>query len=94
MSEQAGIFQKDPSETADYYIDWTDALAGDTITGTPTWSTQGGLTQEPSPAPGTTGATTYVWLSGGISGVDYTVECTIETTGGRTFQAHILIQVR
>jgi hypothetical protein len=93
MSELTGTFQKDPEETADYYIEWSAALGADTIS-TSAWVTPTGLTQEPSPAPGISGTTTYVWLSGGVSPTDYCVENTIETVGGRTFQGHILIQVR
>jgi hypothetical protein len=93
MSELLGTFQKDPDETADYYVEWSAALGTDTIS-TSSWVTPDGLTQEVSPAPGISGTTTYIWLSGGTSPTDYSVENTIETTGGRTFQGHLLMQVR
>ena len=95
MSELVATFQKDPSEKLDYVLNWATALAGDTISGSnSTWVTPAGLTQELSPAPSNTTTTTTVWLSGGTSPTDYHVENTIVTTGGRTLQAHILIQVR
>jgi hypothetical protein len=95
MSELVATFQKDPSEVLDYTLDWSTALAGDTISGTnSTWVTPSGLTQVVSPAPSNTTTTTTVWLSGGTSPTDYAVENTIVTTGGRTIQAHMLIQVR
>ncbi|WP_299663810.1 hypothetical protein [uncultured Ruegeria sp.] len=79
MSES---FVKDPEAVLDYLFDWSEWLAadGDTITDhTVTVST--GLTLASSTR--TTTAVT-VWLSGGTLGQQYTVDCRITTTLGRT----------
>lgn len=76
---------KDPNAVLDYVIDWAatgdDWLDGDTITGTPVWTVDTGLTKASS---SNTTTTTTVWLSGGTAGTTYTVSCRIVTAGGRT----------
>lgn len=84
---------KDPEATLDYTIDWDqdDWLGSDTITGTPTWTVPSGLTLS-SQSNTTTAAT--AWISGGTADNDYDVECKITTTGGRTDERTIRLQVR
>jgi hypothetical protein len=86
-------FLKDPSAVLDYTIDWDgdDWLGSDTITGTPTWTLQGGITLS-SQSNTTTAAT--AWIAGGTHGTDYLASCRITTTGGRTDERSILLRVR
>ena len=77
-----GNFFQDPSAVLDYRVDWTDWLDGDTIT-SGTFSASPTLPvvilqQSTGTAIGT------VWISNGVSGVTYTINHHIETTGGRT----------
>jgi len=93
MSHYLGSRLKDPSALLDYTIDW-DAdnwLGTDTITGTPVWTVQPGLTLA-SQANNTTQAT--AWISGGTHGTDYVVACKITTLGGREDERSILLRVR
>lgn len=84
--------EQDPHEVLDYLVDWSDQLdTGDTI------STSGWTVTPSGPTLSiqsntTTTATTF--LAGGTSGVDYTLENTITTAGGRTFQGHLLLRIR
>lgn len=83
MSLQA--FNKDPDETLDYEIDWTNWLSGDTISSS-SWSVPAGITD-------VTETHTYtlatVRLSGGTLGTTYNCVNTIVTTGGQTAQRSI-----
>lgn len=83
---------KDPGETKDYYIDWTDLLAtGETIS-SDTWVVPTGLT-EAAALTGTSGNVSYVGLSGGTAGTTYTLTCTMVTSAGRTFERSIRVPV-
>ena len=72
-------FVKDPAALLDYYIDWQDFLAADTIT-TSTWSTTSSviLSQE-----GIAGAFTVVWVAGGQVGEPVELVNHIVTAEGR-----------
>lgn len=73
-------FQKDPDDTLDYTVDWTDWLQGDTID-TSSFLADTGITIN-SNTNDTTSAT--VWLSGGSAGETYRITNRITTAGGRT----------
>ncbi len=94
MSVTLGWKRKDPSDERPFAVDWSDELGtADTITGLPVFaiSPSGSLTQADVSA---TDTRAQVWLSGGTTGVDYEVTCTIQTTGGRTLERTFGIQVR
>jgi hypothetical protein len=84
-------FVKDPSAVLDYTWNWAAWLGSDTITGTPTITTQSGLTKD---SQSNTTTTVTAWLSGGTAGTTYTVACRIVTTAGRTDERTIQIAVR
>ena len=82
-------FRKDPGDTLDYTRRASRFLDGDTIF-TSTWTVEPGITVESS-TNDTTSAT--IWLSGGISGNEYTVTNTIVTAGGRTKDLSFILVV-
>lgn len=85
---------KDPNEEKRYRINWAKqltALGSDTITGTPTWIYQSGITGGSESNDDTT---TTTFLSGGTHGTDYTITCRIDTAGGERLEASIVIPVR
>jgi hypothetical protein len=91
---------KDPADTTDFALDWTDLLAGDTIATldavaiTPTTSPP--LEEVPgSPSlRDVTDTTTTIWLQGGVGGQIYLVEFTITTGGGRIYQRAATLSVQ
>lgn len=93
MARYLGTALKDPDAVLDYTIDWDadDWLGSDTITGTPTWTVDSGLTLS---SQSNTTTTATVWLSGGTVNTDYDVACKIVTVGGRTDERTLRIQVR
>jgi hypothetical protein len=87
-------FIKDPDEYLDYQWDFSTQLTDDgddTITGVPTITAPSGITLE-SQANSTT--TVTAWLSGGTIGQRYSVECDMQTAGGRTYSRTIVILVK
>jgi hypothetical protein len=84
------IVPKDPSAVLDYGCDWTDWLAGDTIS-ISAWVIPAGLTEEDS---GKTDTLTTVWLSGGTLGNRYTITNTITTAGGRTDERSLILVIK
>ena len=87
------VYTKDPNEKLDYPFNWANWLAystGDTIA-TAAWTVPAGLTTV-SVSNTTTLAT--IWLSGGVAGTDYTVDCKITTAQGRTAERSIILAVR
>lgn len=78
---------KDPDEVLDYRLDWTDRLAGDTIS-TSVWAAESGITID-SDVHDDTAAT--VWVSGGTHGTTYRMTNTITTAAGRTMQEVVLL---
>ncbi|AMX93620.1 MULTISPECIES: hypothetical protein [Mesorhizobium] len=83
---------KDPDEVLDYVLDWTDRLAGDTITSS-TWTIPvgSGLTLGTRSL---TDTTTTVWLSAGVADVAYQLLNRIVTAGGRTHDQTVKLKVR
>ena len=79
---------KDPSDVADYQIDWSAVLDTDTIA-TSTWTPPAGMTVDSNTY---TDTTATVWLSGGTAGVNL-VTNRITTAGGRTFERSVTMTV-
>ncbi len=87
---------KEPAEIADYDIDWSARLGGDTIT-TSTWS----ITVGDAPASGTLAiqsssfVTTRakVWLTAGNTGVIYTLLNVVITANGDTLNEEVQLLV-
>lgn len=86
-----GIFQKDPNAILDYRVDWGPWLdaSGDAIA-TSIWIVPSGITQTLAT---NTSTTATIWLSGGTAGQEYVLVNRITTTGGRTDDRSITIQV-
>ena len=87
---QNNTYLKDPDARVDFQADWTDWLAGDTISAS-TWVVPSGITQY-SASNTTTSAT--IWLSGGTEGRDYSVVNRITTAGGRINDQTLIIKIR
>lgn len=81
---------KDPGATLDYGWDWTDWLAGDTIT-TSSWTVPAPLTAS---SPGADTTTTVVWIEGGVTETTYTVVNHIVTAAGREDDRTFYLAVR
>ena len=86
-------FIKDPDAVLDYTVDWTEYLNGtspeDTIS-TSSWSADGGITVDSSD---NNTKTATVWLSGGTAGRKYSITNQIVTSGGRTDERTITVNV-
>lgn len=85
-------YTKDPDDTVDYSVDWSQWLESDTIQSS-TWTLPAGITLGPIGSSNTTTKAT-VWLTGGTADNDYVVTNRIVTVGGRTKDRSILIEVR
>lgn len=92
---------KDPNEVKRYEIDWNtgpngqpgilQSLGNDTITGTPLWIYQTGITGSNE---SNTTTTTRTTLSGGTHGTDYTITCRITTVAGETLEQSFIVPVK
>lgn len=89
MAATLGQRAKDPAEVLDYTIDWTDLLAGDTIS-TSTFTVDAGLTKD-AESNSTTSAT--VTVSGGTAGQNYVVRNVIVTAASKTRARSFLVRV-
>ena len=86
---------KDPDAVLDYGVDWSPWLeTGETISTSEWTASPDGLTVMDEPAPGMSGTSTLVWLSGGVAGRTYRVTNRITTTAGRIDERSIEIRVR
>ena len=83
-------FVKDPDAVLDYVVKWGRWLGSDTIS-TSTWIVSGNVTVD---SDSTSSGNSTVWLSGGTDCTDSEVTNRIVTTGGRTNDRTIVIQVR
>ena len=81
---------KDPDEVLDYSVDWSKVLDSDTISASD-WDIPAGLTEG---ANSYTTTTATVWLSSGVDNADYICVNRVDTAGGRTLEASIMVQVR
>lgn len=82
-------FVKDPNAVLDYHINWGDWLAGDSIA-TSSWIVPSGIVKDSDT---NTSTATTVWLSGGSLGQAYALVNRIVTTGGRTEDRTIRVQI-
>ena len=81
---------KDPGETLDYTLDWSQALEGDSILAS-IWSVDsGGVAVESSSV---AGSMTTVYLSGGTTNVPAVVKNTVTAATGRVFVSRLKIPV-
>jgi hypothetical protein len=94
-------FIKDPDAVLDYKFDWaastnatgdSDWLASGETISTATVTVSSGLTKD-SDSITDTNTTVTVWLSGGTAGNIYTVACKVVTSGSRTDERTITIEV-
>lgn len=89
------IFRKGTADVISVTFDWSAMLeSGETITGTPGWELDAGITKD-SQSNTTTSASAV--LSSGTTDTSYTVSCSVTTTGGaaaRTYKRACTIQVR
>ena len=83
---------KDPQETRQFTLDWTNDLDGATIS-TSSWTVQTGITKV-SDAIVSGNLKTTILVSGGTADSDYTVTNTITTSGGETLERSGTIAVR
>lgn len=93
MSSQlpSGLSPKDPNAVVDYRIDWSKWLTdGDTIA-TSEWTVPAGVTMTTEYNDDTSAT---IWLSGGTAGENYSLTNRITTSGGRTQDRTIIIQVK
>lgn len=92
MSGVLGRFYKQPVDVLDYDFDFSDWLTdrADTILSF-TVTADTGLTVGDT---STVDGVVKVFLSGGTSGQQYKVTCTVVTNGGRTKQAELAIKVK
>lgn len=90
MEEMAIVWVKNDSGEADYELDWTDELAGDTIAES-SWSGEAGITLSNASISGTK---TRVWIAAGTLNTLYELTNEIVTAGGRTFKRSKYILVR
>lgn len=79
FSSDPPSIKKSPDAELDYWIDWTDWLAGDVATNV-AWTVPDGLTQPQPPIFASNKATVY--LGGGAVGESYLVSCHIVVTPG------------
>jgi hypothetical protein len=83
--------EHDPSDLADYDIEWADLLeAGETISAS-TWRIHPSLTKS-SDTYGDTA--TKIWIRYGTPSKDHWMENIITTSGGRTFQRTVWVRVK
>lgn len=82
---------KDPDEVLDYELDWSKWLDGDTIqTSLFDLAIPAGLNIDNQAK---TATTSTIWLSGGTDGQLALVHCRITTTGGRTRDTTVAINI-
>lgn len=81
---------KDPDENADFGVDWSNRLAGDTIVSS-SWILPAGLI---SSANSYEGNLAIIWLHGGTLGKTYEVLNRVVTAGGRTFDQTVSLRIK
>ena len=84
---------KDPDEVLDYVVDWTERLAGDTISSSNFSIVSGGAALVIDSEGNTTEETT-VWLSGGTLDASYEVLNRVTTAGGRTMDQTVKLKIK
>jgi hypothetical protein len=84
------VVPKDPADVLDYVVNWANWLPGGDTIATATFTVETGITKNSESNDATTAT---VWLSGGDAGNQYTITCTVTTTGGRTVSRSFEIAV-
>lgn len=84
----AGVF-KVPADVVDFTIDWSEHLRAGVTVASATWSAPGlTLSNE-----GTTPSTATRRITGGTSGVDYPVTCTMTKSNGEVIARTFVVSV-
>lgn len=86
------VWTKDPDAVADFTIDWSTELAGDTITDSEWLDITAGITTDSRPDTHT-GTSTTIWIGGGTLGEVYSLTNRVTTSGGRTFDQEVELRV-
>ncbi len=91
-------FVKDPDEVLDFGIRWGDYLAGNELDPADTVVTSTilpvtGIAVDSSSYDAAS-QTAAVWLSGGTTGVNYSITNRVVTQGGRTYDRTLVVLVR
>ena len=83
---------KDPDETLDFAIDWSDVLTADSDTiASAVWTLPAGFTKV---SQAEASSRTTIWISGGnLSARPYRVLCRMTTVGGRIYDRSASISV-
>lgn len=107
QSAEFPVRLKDPGSHEDFSADWTDYLEAindglsvlNSVTISPVVTPNGLVLLAPPNPPGgnvtgINGNVTFAWLSGGLAGKSYIVTFSITTTGGRTTEQSMRIEVK
>jgi hypothetical protein len=87
---------KDTDEILDYFIEWEERLAGDTISSS-SWAIESPNVATPLLVIVTNsvlGTRSFIWFSGGSTGSTYYVRNRIITSGGRTMDLTGKLKIR
>lgn len=88
-------FIKDPSATFDYTIDWSSIIESNDFITSSTWDIPDGLTLGTgAQAPSFNDTNTTFWISGGITGVKYTVTNHITLNSGIEDDEDIIFSIQ
>jgi len=85
------LYSKSPNEHLKVTLSWTAELAIDTATiASVTWTVPSGITQVSASS---AGSNTTIVLSGGTSGVEYSVKCRIATSASTYYEQGVIVKV-
>jgi len=90
MTQTVKTFTKDPNSVLDYTLDWSSWLETSDTISSASWSASGVTVDSEN----NTTTTATVFVSGGALNVDSVITCQIVTSGGRTDERSIAIQIR
>ena len=85
-----GTKTKDPDETLDYTVDWTEFLGADTIHSV-TWTVPVGIVNVTT---NFTDTTATIWISGGTLGSRYMINCMITSHANRIGDRSFVIKIQ
>ena len=86
-----GVIKQSTVSNLDWSINWANRGLGSDVLVASQWSvTPTGLTLSNESF---TGATTTVWLSGGVAGGRYTITNNITTSGGREMTESLIVNI-
>jgi hypothetical protein len=81
-------FRKDPDEVLDYTVNWSQRLQANETISSSDWIVDSGITEDKR-SMSSTSAT--IWLSGGSTGTSYTLINRVQTSVGRVYEQHFVI---